>query len=66
MPPGAVVSFYTLTGEFVNQATEKGGVALWDGRNKNGVFVSPGIYYFVAASGGQTVRKGKFLVTKSS
>ncbi len=63
MPPGAIVSIYTLSGEYVNQAGESRGLVIWDGRNKYGSYVSAGIYYYVAQQGGRTLKTGKFLVT---
>jgi hypothetical protein len=66
LPEGAKVRFFTLTGEHVNDAGEiQQNVAPWDGRNKNGVPVSTGIYYYVVEKDGQVIKKGKFLVASS-
>lgn len=63
MPKGAKVSFYTLSGEWVNDGGEVShDVSLWDGRNQYGAYVSPGIYFFVAQKNGQVIKRGKFLV----
>jgi hypothetical protein len=62
---GATVGFYTLTGEHVaDGAPVENNVSRWDGRNKNGAFVSTGVYYWVAQQGGSVLGKGKFLVTR--
>jgi hypothetical protein len=60
--PGSTVFFYTLSGERVNQAVGTGGIAQWDGKNRQGAPVSSGIYFYVVMSGDKAVGKGKFLV----
>ncbi len=64
IPPGATVSFYTVSGELVNTVTETGGIAQWDGKNKNGINVSAGIYFYAVLQGGQFLAKGKFLILR--
>ena len=63
VPAGGGVSIYTLSGEFVCLVAEAGGMVHWDGRNRYGVPVSPGAYYFVVQRGQSVLHKGKFLVT---
>jgi hypothetical protein len=56
------VWIYTLTGELVSKAESSGGFATWNGKNRNGVQVSTGIYYYVIQKGGQVLKVGKLLV----
>jgi hypothetical protein len=63
LPSGSVVSFYTVSGELVQEIPEFGGWAQWNGRNKNGIPVSTGIYYFAVLKDGNSSGQGKFLVT---
>ncbi len=65
IPPGATVSFYTVSGELVNTVGETAGIAQWDGKNKSGVNVSAGIYFYAVVQGGQFLAKGKFLILRS-
>ena len=64
LPSGAVVSFYTVSGEWVQKVHESEGLALWDGRNRFGIAVSPGIYFYVVEMGSNVLKRGKFLVAK--
>jgi hypothetical protein len=68
---GDEVAIYTLAGELVADSLLPGptlpGLEIkmyWDGRNKQGVPASPGLYYFVVTRGGKAVAKGKFLITR--
>lgn len=72
LPPGASVAFYTLSGEWVRTVSDTADVygservALWDGKNFNGVPVSPGLYFYViVGSGADVLLRGKILVVKS-
>lgn len=71
LTPGSTVTIYTLSGEKVwstGQSSFQYGVpytATWDGRNQNGVPVSPGVYFYVIQEGSQAVQRGKFLVMAS-
>jgi hypothetical protein len=62
MPTGGSFSIYTLSGEWVGRAEETNGMSFWDGRNQKGVFVSPGIYYYVIQQTGQVLKEGKIIV----
>jgi hypothetical protein len=62
VPFGGMVSFFTVSGEMVNVLQENGGMVLWDGRNKSGILVSPGIYFYVIQLGNQEKGRGKFLI----
>lgn len=62
LPPNAVVDFYTISGESVQQVSEEGGAAAWNGRNRNGTPVSGGIYFYAVQQGGRVLGKGKFLI----
>jgi hypothetical protein len=64
LPVGVTVSFYTLSGELVNQVDEAGGMAQWNGTNRQGIFVSSGIYFYVIQNGDNVLAKGKFLVNR--
>ncbi len=64
LPPRGKVSIYTVSGELVQQVFEEEGEAQWNGKNRNGALVSPGIYfYIVQSSGGTVLQTGKFLMT---
>jgi hypothetical protein len=62
VPSGAQVLIYTLAGEWVGQAQVTGDLGEWDGKNRSGVPVSSGIYFFVVKKGSQVVSEGKFLI----
>lgn len=62
LPQSALVSIFTLSGEYVVQVEENGGLATWNGKNSKGVLVSPGIYYYVIQLDGQVLKVGKFIV----
>jgi sugar lactone lactonase YvrE len=65
VPPGGTVSFFTLSGERVNQIQEVNGMVQWDGRNSSGILVSTGIYFYAIQQGEKAVQTGKFLVKTS-
>ena len=45
--PGSLIEIFTLAGEDVKAITTGITKASWDGKNRNGKAVSPGIYFFV-------------------
>ncbi len=61
LPPGATVSFYTVSGELVYKSAEVAGWAYWDGTNPQGRLVSSGIYYYIVLNGKQVLLRGKLL-----
>lgn len=69
VPTGTTMSYYSLSGEMVTTLGEDNlGVPNeidWDGRNKNGVPVSTGTYYYVIRYNGSTLLAGKVLVITS-
>jgi hypothetical protein len=64
LPSGSTVYFYTVSGELVNQVDETGGIAQWNGTNRQGVPVAPGIYFYIIKNGNDLVVRGKFLVNR--
>jgi hypothetical protein len=61
-PSGSTMDLYTVSGESVIHLHEVDGMILWDGRNKYGVKVSGGIYYYIIKNGGSTLLSGKLLI----
>jgi hypothetical protein len=64
--PGSIVSIYTISGELVRDVQSPQIRTQWDGRNRFGAPVSPGVYFFLIrnqASG--QVLKGKIFVVKN-
>ncbi len=65
-PTNAILSIYTVSGELVATADANyQGWIYWDGRNKYGVLVSGGIYYYVLQSGETTLLKGTLLIVRN-
>lgn len=64
LPPGATVSFYTVSGELVSQVNEAGGMAQWAGTNRQNLLVSSGIYFYVIQNGSNVLGRGKFLINR--
>jgi uncharacterized repeat protein (TIGR01451 family) len=65
--PGSIIRVFTLSGESVKdiQSSTVKDTAQWDGRNKAGSMISPGIYYFTInnpATG--VIKKGKLFAVK--
>ena len=61
LPPGALIQVFTISGEFVYAMEAAHITETWDGRNRNGVNVSPGIYYYLITKD-EAVYKGKMFV----
>ena len=60
----SVVSIFNRGGALVKSFRNQdvlGGKIEWDGREKTGKFVAPGVYYYVVKSGSK-VKKGKFII----
>lgn len=60
----AVISIYNRGGTLVKSLYDQnvyGGMAEWDGRDKNGVYVAPGVYYYVIRNSRKT-KKGKLII----
>jgi hypothetical protein len=65
-PPGAVLSIYTVSGELaVTAEADSQGWIRWDGRNKFGILVSSGIYYYVVRTGDNTLLNGTLLIVRN-
>ncbi len=63
LPPDALVSIYTVSGELVQGGLAPvNGEAYWNGKNSTGAPASPGIYYYVALEGRTIYTRGKFLM----
>ena len=60
----SVVSIYNRGGSLIKSFRNEevlGGKAEWNGCDKNGKLVAPGVYYYVVNDGSK-VKKGKFIV----
>jgi len=65
-PPGSDLSIYTVSGELVKTSMVDGnGWILWDGRNRYGIPVSGGIYYYVVQSGNNNLLTGTLLIVRN-
>ncbi len=60
--PGCSIQIYTISGELVSSIEAQGIIAYWDGKNRYGEKVSPGIYYFVITNPGSSTINGKIFV----
>jgi ligand-binding sensor domain-containing protein len=60
------VKILSLTGQLISEFVTSGGrIGFWDGKDKNGNYVSSGVYYLIAYDQeGNNVAKGKFAVIK--
>jgi hypothetical protein len=58
MPQGSSLAIFTLSGENVFEAVEKGYLVEWNGKTKKGTQAAPGIYYCV-------VRKNQNMLLKT-
>jgi hypothetical protein len=57
------LNIYTLVGEPVLTGLQSlTGTIVWDGRNKNGVKVASGLYYYLVQDGSTVLLRGKLLV----
>lgn len=60
----AVISIYNAGAHLVRSFRESevsGGRLVWDGRDRNGVLVAPGVYHYLVKKGSKT-KRGKILV----
>jgi flagellar hook assembly protein FlgD len=62
----STVKILTVSGSLVNEfATQNGGRAYWDGKNKRGTYVPSGIYWIVGyADNGAEIVTGKVAVIR--
>ena len=61
--PGSRVEVYTLSGEMVFASEAKSVRVQWDGRNRRGYYVSPGVYYYLITNRRtERVYRGKLFV----
>jgi len=60
--PGSTVQIYTLSGEIVMSLTASSVKVIWDGKNRQGKKVSPGIYYYVIKSSESKIYLGKLFI----
>ncbi len=60
--PGCSIQIYTISGELVSSIEAQSIIAYWDGKNRYGEKVSPGIYYFVITNPGSSAINGKIFV----
>jgi len=60
--PGSTIQIYTLSGEIVMSLTAKNIKITWDGKNRYGHKVSPGIYYYIIKSSGNRSYMGKIFI----
>jgi hypothetical protein len=65
LQPGDKISFYTLAGERVQQATAAAGHYEWDGTNQQGSPLAPGIYFYAVERNGTVVKRDKFILMRS-
>jgi hypothetical protein len=66
VPTNSILSIYTVSGELViNVDADDLGWIHWDGRNKFGILVSGGIYYYVVKSGDNTLLSGTLLIVRN-
>jgi sugar lactone lactonase YvrE len=63
MPEGASLTIYTISGEKVFTAQEKGFRVEWDGKNEKGSPVVSGIYYYVVHRNQETLLSGVLILT---
>jgi hypothetical protein len=64
-PPGSKLSVYTVSGELVSsKEVNNEGWILWDGRNRFGVPVAAGIYFYAVKSGDQVLLEGPLLLKR--
>ncbi len=63
--PGSVIQIFTISGEMVNTLYAQNIIVYWDGKNRYGKEISPGIYLFIITNK-QTgsIKKGRIFVIK--
>jgi hypothetical protein len=64
LPQGSLVSFYSLSGELVLALGTVGNRVEWNGKNRYGVPVAAGIYYYIVENDGKVLDRGKILLTR--
>ncbi len=64
LPRGAIVQFFTLSGEKIREFGEKNRRVEWDGTNEQGTRVATGTYYCIVRSGSTKLLTAKIIVGK--
>lgn len=64
VPPDGEVRIFTVSGELVRRLAGSGGRVIWDGRNRSGDDVVPGIYLYAVSKPGGKRDLGKIFVVK--
>ncbi len=65
LQPGDQVSYYTLSGELVFQASSSGGEVDWNGTNTQGAPVTPGLYFYAVIRNGNMAARGKLILVRN-
>lgn len=60
--PGSTVQIYTISGEIVMVINANSVKEIWDGKNRYGYKVSPGIYYYIIKGSGNKTYMGKIFI----
>lgn len=65
--PGSLIEIFTISGEDVKTISMPGKRGTWDGKNRNGRAVSPGIYYFaIKNQTNGSFKTGKLFVVRGN
>ena len=62
LPQGAIVQFFTISGEKVREYGERNRRVEWDGKNEQGTPVATGTYYCIVRSGSTKLLTEKIIV----
>ena len=64
--PGSIVAIYTVSGDHVKSMKAEQVKIEWDGKNRYGSFISPGIYFYTIRTPNNQLIKGKLFVMNSN